>query len=229
MFSAIIGTMPSEQPHYDATTFSDESAASRGMNLVVAVTGASGSIFAVEMLREAENDGRVRRVHLVVSPSAMRVFAEETGIGARNSLVEKLVGRASSKIELLAHEDIGAAIASGSCAVDAMVVLPCSMGTLAGIAHGIAGNLIERAADVCLKERRRLVLCVRETPLNLIQIRNMAAVTEAGATVFPVIPTFYNHPQTVEDIAQNYVHRVLQHIGLPQAGAFAWGEEASGR
>ena len=103
-----------------------------------------------------------------------------------------------------------------------MIVLPCSMGTLGGIAHGLAQNLIERAADVCLKERCPLTLCVRETPLNLIHLRNMAEVTEAGATVFPVIPTFYNHPQTVEDIARNYVHRVLQHIGLPQAGAFEW-------
>ena len=213
----------------DATKSFGQQYLAGGMNVVVAVTGASGSIFAVEMLRAVERDDRVGRVHLVVSPSAMRVFAEETGVGARNSLVERLLGRASSKIDLLAHEDIGAAIASGSCPVDAMVVLPCSMGTLAGIAHGIAGNLIERAADVCLKERRRLVLCVRETPLNLIQIRNMAAVTEAGATVFPVIPTFYNHPQTVQDIAQNYVHRVLQHIGLPQPGAFTWGEEAASK
>jgi 4-hydroxy-3-polyprenylbenzoate decarboxylase len=101
------------------------------------------------------------------------------------------------------------------------------MGTLGGIAHGLAQNLIERAADVCLKERRRLVLCVRETPLNLIHLRNMAAVTEAGATVFPVIPTFYNHPQTIEEIARNYVHRVLQHVGLPQPGAYAWGEAKS--
>jgi 4-hydroxy-3-polyprenylbenzoate decarboxylase len=104
-----------------------------------------------------------------------------------------------------------------------MIVLPCSMGTLAGIAHGLAGNLVERAADVCLKERRRLVLCVRETPLNLIHIRNMAAVTEAGATVFPVVPTFYNQPKTMEDMARNFVQRVLQHIGLPQEGAFVWG------
>jgi 4-hydroxy-3-polyprenylbenzoate decarboxylase len=104
-----------------------------------------------------------------------------------------------------------------------MIVLPCSMGTLAGIAHGMAGNLIERAADVCLKERRRLVLCVRETPLNLIHIRNMASATEAGATIFPVIPTFYNHPQTSDDIAKNFVHRVLQHIGLPQPDAYVWG------
>ncbi len=110
-----------------------------------------------------------------------------------------------------------------------MIVLPCSMGTLAGIAHGMAGNLIERAADVCLKERRRLVLCVRETPLNLIQIRNMAAATEAGATIFPVIPTFYNHPQTVDEIARNYVHRVLQHIGLPQPDAYVWGASSGSR
>ena len=194
-------------------------------NMIVAVTGASGSVFAVEMLRALEMDERVGRVHVVVSPSALRVFAEETSFAGRNSLLEKLLGHASEKMDLLAHEDIGAPIASGSYPIDAMVVLPCSMGTLAGIAHGLAGNLIERAADVCLKERRRLVLCVRETPLNLIQIRNMAAVTEAGATVFPVIPTFYNHPQTVEDIARNYVHRVLQHVELAQPGAYAWGAE----
>jgi 4-hydroxy-3-polyprenylbenzoate decarboxylase len=191
--------------------------------LVLAVTGASGSIFAVEMLRALELDPRIGRVHLVVSPSALRVLAEETGVSPRNSLVPKLLGSPSEKISQLAHEDIGAPIASGSYPVDAMVILPCSMGTLAGIAHGMAGNLIERAADVCLKERRRLVLCIRETPLNLIQIRNMAAATEAGATIFPVIPTFYNHPQTVDEIARNYVHRVLQHIGLPQPDAYVWG------
>jgi len=205
--------------------FAGSSANPARTTLILAITGASGSIFALEMLRALELDERVERVHLVVSPSALRVIAEETGVSGRNSLVEKLLGCASDKIMLLAHEDIGAPIASGSYPIDAMVVLPCSMGTLAGIAHGLAGNLIERAADVCLKERRRLVLCVRETPLNLIQIRNMAAVTEAGATVFPVIPTFYNHPQSVEDITCNYVHRVLQHIGLPQPGAYAWGSE----
>jgi 4-hydroxy-3-polyprenylbenzoate decarboxylase len=193
------------------------------LTLILAVTGASGSMFAVQMLHALDADKRVGRVHLVVSPSALRVFAEEAGLSGRNALVEKLLGHPSEKITLLAHEDIGAPIASGSYPLDAMLILPCSMGTLAGIAHGIAGNLIERAADVCLKERRRLILCVRETPLNLIHIRNMATVTEAGATVFPLIPTFYNHPQTIEDIARNYVHRVLQHIGLPQADAFQWG------
>jgi 4-hydroxy-3-polyprenylbenzoate decarboxylase len=195
------------------------------LTLVLAVTGASGSIFAVQMLHALDADERVARVHLVVSPSALRVLAEEAGVAGRSALVEKLLGHPSEKIALLAHEDIGAPVASGSYPVDAMIVLPCSMGTLAGIAHGLAGNLIERAADVCLKERRMLVLCVRETPLNLIHIRNMASVTEAGATVFPLIPTFYNHPQTIDDIARNYVHRVLQNVGLPQADAFHWGVE----
>jgi 4-hydroxy-3-polyprenylbenzoate decarboxylase len=199
-------------------------------NLIVAVTGASGSLFAVELLRVLAADERVDQVDLIVSPSALRVLAEEVGGTGRRGLLDRLlqtdnrfVVDTSNKINLLEHEDIGASIASGSYPTMGMIVLPCSMGTLAGIAHGMAGNLIERAADVCLKERRRLVLCVRETPLNLIQLRNMAAVTEAGATVFPVIPTFYNRPQTIDEIASAYVQRVLMHIGLPQAGAFTWG------
>ena len=190
------------------------------------MTGASGSLFATEALRQLEADDRVRRVHLVTSPSALRVLAEECGISGRTGLIEKLLGQPSSKIDPMAHEDIGAAIASGSYPVHAMLILPCSMGTLAGIAHGTAENLIARAADVCLKERRPLVLCTRETPLNLIHIRNMAAVTEAGATVFPITPTFYNKPGAVEDVVRNFVHRVLQHIGLPQPDAFQWGAES---
>jgi 4-hydroxy-3-polyprenylbenzoate decarboxylase len=193
--------------------------------LTLAVTGASGSILTIEMLRVLATDQRVSRVHLVISPSALRVLAEETGATGRNSLIDKFVSSGREKFVQHAHEDIGAAIASGSYPVDSMIVLPCSMGTLAGIAHGLAGNLVERAADVCLKERRRLVLCVRETPLNLIHIRNMAAATEAGATIFPVIPAFYNSPQNTTEMAQNYVNRVLQHIGLPQPDAFVWGSE----
>jgi len=96
------------------------------------------------------------------------------------------------------------------------------MGTLAGIAHGLASSLIQRAADVALKERRPLILCVRETPFNLIHLRNMTAATEAGATIYPVMPTLYNHPQTVDEIVQNFVHRVLAHVGLPQAEAYVW-------
>ena len=194
-----------------------------GRNLTLAITGASGSVLAREMLFAFEADPRIAHVNLVVSPSALRVLAEESNLNGRNALVEKLLGSPSTKIAQLAHDDIGAPIASGSYPTDAMIVLPCSMGTLAGIAPGLAQNLIERAADVCLKERRPLILCVRETPLNLIHIRNMASATEAGATIFPVIPTFYNHPQTLDDIAKNYVSRVLQHLNLRQPGAFTWG------
>ncbi|HSU18960.1 MAG TPA: UbiX family flavin prenyltransferase, partial [Acidobacteriaceae bacterium] len=181
------------------------------------------------MLRALAADPRVGRVHLVVSPAALRVMAEESGMSGRNSFVEKSLGAPSAKIVQHAHEDIGAPIASGSYPCGGMIVLPCSMGTLAGIAHGTAANLVERAADVCLKERRRLVLCVRETPLNLIHIRNMAAAAEAGATIFPVIPTFYNAPETVADMARNFVHRVLQHISLPQPDAFVWGPNSPGQ
>jgi 4-hydroxy-3-polyprenylbenzoate decarboxylase len=194
--------------------------------LTLAVTGASGSIYAIEMLKVLEEDHRVEHVDLVLSPSALRVFAEEAGISARSSLVEKLLGRPSTKIHQLAAEDIGASIASGSYPCDATIVLPCSMGTLAGIANGLAENLIERAADVALKERRPLILCVRETPLNLIHIRNMAAATEAGAVIFPCIPTLYNHPQDTAAMARNFVHRVLQFVGLPQPNAFQWGTPA---
>lgn len=195
--------------------------------LTLAITGASGAIYAIEMLRALDADDRVGRVDLVTSPSALRVLAEENGIQGRNALVEKLLGKPSEKFRLLAHEDIGACIASGSYPSDGMIILPCSMGTLAGIAHGLAGNLIERAADVCLKERRKLILCVRETPLNLIHIRNMASVTEAGAVVYPCIPTLYDKPADTAAMARNFVHRVLQHFGLPQPNAFQWGSAVS--
>jgi 4-hydroxy-3-polyprenylbenzoate decarboxylase len=197
-------------------------------NITLAVTGASGSTLARQMLVALEADPRVERIHLVVSTSALRVFAEELKLNGRNDLPEKLLGQPARKTTQLAHDDIGASIASGSYPTAAMIVLPCSMGTLAGIAHGLAQNLIERAADVCLKERRPLVLCVRETPLNLIHIRNMAQATEAGATIFPVIPTFYNAPQTLEDVTNNYVARVLQHLHLAQPGAYTWGAKDAG-
>jgi 4-hydroxy-3-polyprenylbenzoate decarboxylase len=147
-------------------------------------------------------------------------------LSGRNGLAEKLVGAEfAAKIQQHTDENIGANIASGSHRSDGMIVLPCSMGTLAGIAHGLASSLIQRAADVTLKERRPLVLCVRETPFNLIHLRNMTAAAEAGATIYPVMPTLYNHPQSVEDIVRNFVHRVLAHIGLRQAEMFEWGKE----
>ena len=194
-----------------------------GKTLTVAITGASGSIFAVALLRLLAADTRVAHIDLVVSDAALRVLAEEMQVSGRNGLAEKLVGSESAeKIQQHTDENIGANIASGSYRSDGMIVLPCSMGTLAGIAHGLASSLIQRAADVALKERRPLILCVRETPFNLIHLRNMTAATEAGATIYPVMPTLYNHPQTVEEIVQNFVHRVLAHVGLAQADAYVW-------
>ena len=120
---------------------------------------------------------------------------------------------------------LAANVASGSYPTEAMIVLPCSMGTLARIANGMANQLIERAADVCLKERRPLLLCVRETPFNRIHLRNMTLAAEAGATIFPVIPAFYFKPVSTEEIAREFVNRVLAHVGLPQADAYRWKAE----
>ena len=190
--------------------------------LTLAITGASGSVFAQEILRLVETDSRVAHIDLIASDSALRVLAEELQFSGRNNLVEKLLGAKSTKIQQHPDENIGANIASGSYPSDAMIVLPCSMGTLAGIAHGMASSLIERAADVTLKERRPLILCVRETPLNLIHLRNMTSATEAGATIFPLMPTLYNRPQSTSEMARQFVQRVLAHIGLPQPGAYVW-------
>ncbi len=194
------------------------------MRVTLAVTGASGSVFAAEMLRMLVADTRVGHVDFVVSDSALRVLAEEMQVAGRTALVERLLGgEGVGKVRQHADADIGASIASGSYPTNAMVVLPCSMGTLAGIAHGMASSLIQRAADVMLKERRPLVLCVRETPFNLIHLRNMAAATEAGATIYPVMPTLYDHPQSTTEMARQFVRRVLGHVGLVQEGAYIWG------
>ena len=191
-------------------------------NVTLGITGASGAIFAVEMIKMLEADERVGKVNLVASESALRVMAEELEIGGRNGLVERILGKPSAKIQHHVDANIGANIASGSYPSDGMVVLPCSMGTLAGIANGMAASLIERAADVCLKERRQLILCVRETPFNRIHLRNMQLASDAGATIFPVMPTLYNKPQTTGEMAVQFVERVLAHLGLPQSGAYQW-------
>ncbi len=191
-------------------------------NLTIAVTGASGSIFARHLLDALDRDDRVGTVNLIFSDSGLRVMAEELGASGRAELVSKLLGRESAKIQQQNNADIGANVASGSYPADAMIVLPCSMGTLARIANGTANQLIERAADVCLKEQRPLILCVRETPFNRIHLRNMVLAAEAGAIIFPVIPAFYFQPASTDDIAREYVNRVLAHIGLPQPDAYQW-------
>ena len=195
-------------------------------NLTVATTGASGSLFLRQLLLAVERDPRVKVVNFIASDSALRVMAEELTLRGRSNLVGQILGhdlsKASRKIHQQSNADIGANVASGSYPADAMVVLPCSVGTLARIANGIASQLIERAADVCIKEKRPLVLCIRETPLNKIHIRNMYRAADAGATVFPLIPALYNRPASVEVMAREFAYRVLAHIGLPQPDAYRW-------
>ena len=206
-------------------------------NLTVATTGASGSVFLRHLLRAVEQDNRIKQANFIASDSALRVMAEELGIHGRSNLLAQILGPAkpapkskrtpraaipSPKIKEQSNADIGANVASGSYPADAMIVLPCSVGTLARIANGIASQLIERAADVCLKEKRPLVLCLRETPLNKIHIRNMYRAVDAGATIFPLIPAYYYRPTTLDEMAREFAYRVLAHLGLPQPHAFRW-------
>jgi flavin prenyltransferase len=206
-------------------------------NLTVATTGASGSVFLRQLLLAVKRDARIQTVNFIASDSGLRVMAEELGIKGRSDLVRQILGEktkasaraadtsskiADIKIKEQLNADIGANVASGSYPADAMIVIPCSAGTLARIANGIASHLIERAADVCLKEKRPLVLCVRETPLNKIHIRNMYRAADAGATIFPLIPAFYYGPASLDDVAREFAYRVLAHLGLPQPHAFRW-------
>jgi 4-hydroxy-3-polyprenylbenzoate decarboxylase len=204
-------------------------------NLTIATTGASGSVFLRQLLLAVERDTRIQTANFIASDSALRVMAEEFGIQGRAELVRQILAgekktsvrtasTTSSKIKIKeqSNADIGANVASGSYPADAMIVLPCSVGTLARIANGIASHLIERAADVCLKEKRPLVLCVRETPLNKIHIRNLYRAADAGATIFPLIPAYYYRPASLDDLAREFAYRVLAHLGLPQPDAFRW-------
>lgn len=220
-------------------------------NLTIATTGASGSVFLRQLLLAIEQDKRIQTVNFIASDSGLRVLAEELGIRGRANLIGQILGQppgrdgsrahrkssssaatrgatlssknvSASKIKEQSNADIGANVASGSYPADAMIVIPCSVGTLARIANGNASHLIERAADVCLKEKRPLVLCVRETPLNKIHIRNLYRAADAGATVFPLIPAYYYRPATLDDMAREFAYRVLAHVGLPQPGAFRW-------
>jgi 4-hydroxy-3-polyprenylbenzoate decarboxylase len=181
--------------------------------LIVAITGASGAVYGVrllQLLREVPG----MRTHLVVTPAGWMNIEHEMSLPRRD--VEALADTVH------AVRDVGASIASGSFQTDGMVVAPCSMRTLGSIAHGLSDNLVTRAADVALKERRRLVLMVRETPLSLAHLRNMTAVTEMGGMIFPPVPAFYNAPQTVQDLVDHTVGRVLDVLGIEQSVSPAW-------
>jgi flavin prenyltransferase len=198
--------------------------------ITVGVTGASGAIYAQALLRLLDADRRVARVFLIATDAGLRLLSTELDIVAPDpkKLPALLTGTPAKKIEFLPNKDIGASIASGSAAVDSMVVIPCSAGALGSIAAGTAADLLSRAADVCLKERRPLVLCLRETPLNRIHMENMLRVHDAGATVMPAMPAFYYGPKTIADIVEQYTYRVLAQLGLPQEKQYHWKGGAPG-
>jgi 4-hydroxy-3-polyprenylbenzoate decarboxylase len=203
----------------------------QGQIITVGVTGASGALFAQKTLALLEEDARVARVHLVITETGQRLFAEELGLttGDLKQLPSRILGRAASKTEVLPNKDVGASIASGSYEVDFMLVIPCSMGTLAAIANGISDDLIARAADVMLKENRKLVLCIRDTPFNRVHLENMLRAQQAGAVIMPVIPAFYDQPKTIDDLVTQYVCRVLAQIGLPQERMYRWAGRSSSK
>jgi 4-hydroxy-3-polyprenylbenzoate decarboxylase len=202
-----------------------------GKIITVALTGASGAILARTLVRLLDADARVAHVHFIITPSGMRVLVDELGITARDAklMPQILSGTSAQKFDVLQNNDIGASIASGSYRVDGMVVMPCSMGTLASIAGGLSDDLVARAADVCLKEGRRLVLCVRDTPFSRIHLENMLRALQAGAVIMPASPSFYHQPKTIDDLVAQYVYRVLAQMGLPQEQMYRWEGQGKGK
>jgi flavin prenyltransferase len=203
----------------------------QGRIITIGVTGASGAILAQKTLSLLEDDSRVVRIHLVVTETGQRLFAEELDIlsGDLKKLPSRILGRNSKKIEALPNKDVGASIASGSYPVDAMIVIPCTMGALASIATAMSDDLVARAADVVLKEGRKLVLCVRDTPFNRIHLENMLRAQQAGAVIMPVVPAFYFKPKSIDEIVTQYVCRVLAQAGLPQDKMYRWTGSAAAK
>jgi 4-hydroxy-3-polyprenylbenzoate decarboxylase len=196
-------------------------------DLVVAITGASGAAYAVRLLQLLRRMGRT--VQLTLSPSAVQVLREELGLELNLDAFDPslLGGDGPGRLVYHHHQDFRAGIASGSFPTGGMVIIPCSMSTLGAIAGGITTNLITRAADVHLKERRKLILVPRETPLSLIHLENMVRVTRAGAVVLPAMPGWYHHPRRLEDLVDFVVGRVCDQFGIHNALSPRWGNPDS--
>ncbi len=190
--------------------------------LVMAITGASGSIYAVRFLEAILE--HFDKIYLTLTENAATVIKTELGIDfpADKLDTQSLLGKYYSKVEIFPPNDLSAPPCSGSVRHQGMVVIPCSMGTAGRIASGISNDLVTRAADVCLKERRPLILVIRETPLNLIHLRNLTALAEAGATILPAAPGFYHNPKTIEDLVSFVVCRAMQQLGLTEVPLPEW-------
>ena len=196
----------------------------RGKQIILGVTGASGALFARRTLQILEADPRVEKIHLVVSGSGLKLMRDELDLDVSKSakIPALLAGQTTVKTEYLLDSDVGSSIASGSYSVDGMVVIPCTTGCLAQIAGGISDALIERAADVCLKQRRQLILAVRDTPFNRIHLENMLRAQQAGAVIFPIIPSFYDRPKSIDAMVTQFCCRVLAMLDLEQNDQFRW-------
>jgi 4-hydroxy-3-polyprenylbenzoate decarboxylase len=191
--------------------------------ITLAITGASGALYAVRLLRALVEHRR--RVWLIISAHGARLLAHEAGLADGAALRGAVGERAFDRyVTAFTDADRGGPPASGSARAGAMVICPCSMGTLSAIAHGSSRSLVERAADVALKERRQLLLMPRETPLSAVHLENMLRVTQAGAVVMPAAPGFYHHPKRIEDLVDFVVARALDHLGVEHTIAPRWGE-----
>jgi 4-hydroxy-3-polyprenylbenzoate decarboxylase len=193
--------------------------------ITVGISGASGAIYAQRLLIQLEDSPEVRQINLVISGPGRRVIADELDVSATadtEQIVAEMIGRPSSKTIVFHPGDIGAAIASGSYPVDAMVIIPCSASTLGVLASGSCRNLLHRAADVCLKEGRKLVLVPRETPLSTIHLENLLRLRQAGAMIVPAMPAFYHRPANIIEMVDHFIYRVMDHLGLAHSQETVW-------
>jgi 4-hydroxy-3-polyprenylbenzoate decarboxylase len=181
-------------------------------DLVIGITGASGSIYGIRLIQELAK--RENNVNVIVTYAGKKVMTEELGISGFEQIDKLGMAELSDKIKVWENDNFEAPFMSGSNAPEAVIIIPCSVGKLAAVANGLSSNLLERTADVALKERRRLILVVRETPLNLIHLENMVKVTRAGAEILPAMPAFYHHPKTVDDMVNFIVGKVLNLLGI---------------
>jgi flavin prenyltransferase len=194
-------------------------------SITVGITGASGSIYAQKLLARLHECPDVARVDLVITKAGVRVVGEELGInvaGTESRVVRELIGVESEKITVHPAADIGATIASGSYISDAMVIVPCSMSSLACIATGIARDLVHRAADVMIKEHRPLIIVPRETPLHAIHLENMLKLAQMGVRIVPAMPSFYHFPKTIDDLVEHFTHRLMDHLGVAHEQKTRW-------
>lgn len=194
-------------------------------SIILGVTGASGSVYARQLLLKLHENPGVERIDLVFSQAGVRVVSEELGVnvaGVERRAVCEFLGGDSEKVILHSANDIGASIASGSYLSDAMVIAPASMSTVAAIASGAGRDLIHRAADVMLKESRTLILVPRETPLNVIHLENLLKLATLGVRIIPPMPGFYHHPKTIDDLIEHFIYRLLDHLGLPHQQTTRW-------